>query len=130
MPGAGRRFQKGVSGNPTGRPKQDQNVTELARAHGPRAIAVLAELMNDEKATASARAMAADRILDRAYGKPPGFSTSDVGEFRKATELSDDELVRIALSGGIQIEPPAGLPAADEPTVEQDRGVGNRRDVN
>jgi hypothetical protein len=59
-----------------GRPKQDQTVMELAREHGPRAIEVLAELMNNPKATASARAMAADRILDRAYGKPPQLNTT------------------------------------------------------
>jgi hypothetical protein len=38
---------------------------ELAREHGPRAIEVLVEVMNNLKAMASARAMAADRILDR-----------------------------------------------------------------
>jgi hypothetical protein len=59
MPAAGRRFQKGESGNPSGWPKQDQNVTELARVYGPKAIEVLAALMTDPKASASARAMAA-----------------------------------------------------------------------
>jgi hypothetical protein len=36
---------------------------------------VLAELMNDPKATATARAMAADRVLDRAYGKASQATT-------------------------------------------------------
>ena len=70
MPGRGRPFQKGESGNPSGWPKQDQNVTELARVYGPKAIEVLAALMTDPKASASARAMAAEKILDRGFGKP------------------------------------------------------------
>jgi len=99
MPGRGRPFPKGMSGNPSGRPKQDQTVTELARAHGPRAIEVLAEVMNDPKATATARAMAADRILDRAYGKPPQLNTADAQQFRRACDLTDDELAAIIAGG-------------------------------
>jgi hypothetical protein len=84
-----------MSGNPAGRPKLDQTITELARAHGPRAIQVLAQLMNDEKVPASTRALAADRVLDRAYGKPPQLNTADAGQFRRARDLSDDELAAI-----------------------------------
>ena len=112
MPGPGRRFQKGQSGNAAGRPKSDKTITELAREHGPRAIAVLAELMDDPKATATARAMAAERILDRGFGKPAAFSTASVGDFRKAVELSDDELIRIAAEAGLVLDPPAPKPTA------------------
>jgi hypothetical protein len=45
-------------------------------------------------------------LLDRAYGKPPAFSTTSVGEFRRAVELSDDELIRIAAEAGLKLEPP------------------------
>jgi hypothetical protein len=105
MPGAGQRFQKGQSGNPSGRLKLDAPITELARAHGPRAIQVLAELMNNPRACA--RAMAADRILDRAYGRPPQINTTDAEQFRRARDMSDDELARIAAGGS---EPAEQLP--------------------
>ena len=73
---------------------------ELARAHCPRAIEVLAELMDDPKATAlHLRVMAADRILDRAYGKPAQFQTNQAGEFKKAIDMTDDELAAIVAAG-------------------------------
>jgi hypothetical protein len=88
---------------------------ELARAHGPRAIEVLAEVMNDPKATATARAMAADRILDRAYGKPPQLNTTDAVQFRRACDLSDDELA--AIIAGVKPAPSASVePKAEHPT--------------
>lgn len=61
-------FQKGQSGNPGGRPKEDAEVKALARAAGPEAIEKLVELMRcDEKRTSLAAAQA---LLDRGFGKP------------------------------------------------------------
>ena len=61
-------FQKGQSGNPGGRPKEDAEVKALARAAGPEAIEKLVALMRgDESRTALAAAQA---LLDRGYGKP------------------------------------------------------------
>jgi len=100
-----------VSGNPNGRPKLNQTVTDLARAHCPRAIEVLAELMNDPNATASARAMAAEKLLDRGYGRPPQLNAFAVSDKRDVRDLSDEELLRIIAS---QLP----LPASDEPVSD------------
>jgi len=43
----------------------------------------------------SARVSAATALLDRGFGKPAQFNTSDPGNFRRATDLTDDELVAI-----------------------------------
>jgi Family of unknown function (DUF5681) len=47
MPGPGRIFPKGVSGNPAGRPpgRREADVRALAREHGPMAFRRLLELM-------------------------------------------------------------------------------------
>lgn len=61
-------FVKGQSGNPGGRPKAEKEVLEVARQHGPRAIAKLVMLsMSADERTALA---ACNSLLDRAYGKP------------------------------------------------------------
>lgn len=38
-------------------------------------------------------------VMDRVEGKPPQFSTGDADEFRKAMDLTDDELAAIAAGG-------------------------------
>lgn len=61
-------FQKGQSGNPGGRPKEDAEVKALARDCGPEAVKKLVELMRgDDRRTALAAAQA---LLDRGFGKP------------------------------------------------------------
>lgn len=62
------KFLKGQSGNPGGRPKESDDVRELARQHGPDAIAKLVSWMNSDNPKASVSASQA--LLDRGYGKP------------------------------------------------------------
>ena len=51
--------------------------------------------MLNEKAPPNARVAAANTLLDRAYGKAPTFSTSDNQAFKRAIDMTDDELVAI-----------------------------------
>jgi hypothetical protein len=64
------QFKKGISGNPGGRHKDVAEVKELARTHTTAAIGTLAEIMNDKEAPRASRVMAANALLDRAYGRP------------------------------------------------------------
>jgi hypothetical protein len=89
----GRPFPKGLSGNRGGRPKAAHNIQELARKHAPEAIQTLADIAKN--GTPGARVSAAIALLDRAYGKPPQFNTGDTGNFRKAIDMTDDELAAI-----------------------------------
>ena len=65
MPGKGKPFSKGVSGNPGGRPRQDPEVRALCEKFTPAAIATLAEIMGNKKAQPSARVSAAMAILKK-----------------------------------------------------------------
>ena len=64
----GGRFQKGQSGNPGGRPKEFNEVRDLARQHTTDAIERLVEWLKSDNAKASVSAATA--LLDRAWGKP------------------------------------------------------------
>lgn len=70
-------FKKGQSGNPGGRPKEDNEVRDLARKHTKRAIERLAFWMDSDNPKASVAASQA--LLDRGYGKPAQSITGAEG---------------------------------------------------
>ena len=98
MPGKGRPFPKGVSGNPGGRPKVLGDVQELARQKSPEAIETLSKIMRDEKAAPAARVAAANALLDRGYGKPTQPISQTVAKVDPSS-LSDGELAAIVAQG-------------------------------
>jgi Family of unknown function (DUF5681) len=63
------KFKPGQSGNPNGRPKIPPEVIELARLHTKEAIQTFVDVMQNGSDDRS-RVDAADRLLNRAWGKP------------------------------------------------------------
>ena len=72
------KFVKGQSGNPTGRPKEDNEIKKLAKEHSREALERLVYWMTSEDPKASVPACNA--ILDRGYGKPAQAITGPDGE--------------------------------------------------
>jgi hypothetical protein len=64
----GRPFQKGVSGNPSGRSEDTHTISQLAKAYTEEAIEKLAEIMRTGK-TEQTQVRAAEALLDRGWGK-------------------------------------------------------------
>ena len=98
MPGKGRPFEKGISGNPGGRPKVLGDVQELARQQSPEAINTLVAIMQNEKAPPAARVAAANARVDRGYGTPTQPSSQTLAKIDPST-MSDAELASIIRTG-------------------------------
>ena len=74
--GKGRPFEKGKSGNPTGRPKESEetkqakrDALEMLRAAAPDAVALLLQVMQDESAKLDLRVKCAESVAYRVFGK-------------------------------------------------------------
>lgn len=97
-------FEKGKSGNPSGRPKKAHDITAIARDNSIAAIEKLAKLMkSDDDRVALA---AANAILDRAVGKPQQNMT--VTSKRDVADFDLTELYAIARTSRAGDHPPPG----------------------
>jgi hypothetical protein len=100
---------KGVSGNPGGRPKLELSIRELAQQHSMEALETLVHVMRTGRR--SEQVVAANAILDRAYGKPTQ-SVEMSGDRTTLVDLlvslNDNHAVRDAATGS-----PAITDAAD-----------------
>lgn len=69
-------FRPGQSGNPSGRPKADVAIRDIARQFTDKAIQTLVEISQNPKSPDAARVQAANALLDRGWGKPHQYSES------------------------------------------------------
>ena len=69
-------FQKGVSGNPGGRPKRtpaEQQAIDRMKEITPEAVEIVYDILKNDKTTVYAKLQAAELILNRAMGRPETY---------------------------------------------------------
>lgn len=88
------QFKPGQSGNPSGRPKKVRALEDEASKHAGKALQRLVELMDSEDERVALAA--AERVLDRAVGRPRQTVANEVTRKRDVADIDDAELAAIA----------------------------------
>jgi hypothetical protein len=106
------KWVKGISGNPGGRPKLEVSIRELAQENTMEALETLVQVMRTGKP--GERLVAANAILDRAYGRPT-----------QSVEMSGDRTTLVDLLVSLNKSHPVsdaatGLPAITDAAVGGD----------
>jgi hypothetical protein len=125
----GRPFSKGTSGNPRGRPKEHEDVKAAARQYTVESIERLAFWMRSGDPRASVTA--ADKLLDRAWGRP----SQDVmlqGELlpglAEIVRQARARVLAVDVKGVIELEPPQAIEhegAAEAVALRKERDRGD-----
>ena len=106
------KWVKGVSGNPGGRPKLEVSIRELAQQHGMEALETLVHVMRTGRR--GEQIVAANAILDRAYGKPS-----------QSIEMSGDRTTLVDLLVSLNNSHAVNDPATRSPSITDAADTGD-----
>ena len=106
------KWVKGMSGNPGGRPKLELSIRELAQQHSMEALETLVHVMRTGRR--GEQVVAANAILDRAYGKPT-----------QSVEMSGDRTTLVDLLVSLNNSHAVSDPATRSPSITDAADTGD-----